>query len=164
MNNPNVHLAEGDRTAVSDQAFGGLALLMSARSQSIPFASILAHSAGGSLIERKTMTSSGGLGGLPRGRFSCSMLRTVAPIYRYTNNPCNPDLSCYHKSMETKFRLRDHFTLKQWQEMLGMQRVAECEARRTKQPFTECTQVYGSRALVPLYEQMGDLTRPRNIA
>lgn len=64
--------------------------------------------------------------------------------------------------MNTTLHLRDHFTLKQWQEMLGMQRVAECEARRTKRPFTECTQVYGPRALTPVYEQMGDLTRPRN--
>jgi hypothetical protein len=58
------------------------------------------------------------------------------------------------------FHLRNHFTLNQWREMLGMQRVAECEARRLKVPFTECTQVQGTRALAPLFAQMGDLTRP----
>lgn len=76
-------------------SFGGFQRFNSARSASMPAASIFAHSAGGSRIERRTMTSSGGLGGLPRGLFSCSMPRTVAPIYRYTNIPCDLDLSCY---------------------------------------------------------------------
>ena len=141
--------------------FGGFQRFNSARSASIPAASIFAQAAGVSRMVRCTRCSSGGFGGLPRGRFG-SMGRTVAPIYEDSNNTCNVDLLDYNKSMNTTLHLRDHFTLKQWQEMLGMQRVAECEARRTKRQFTECTQVYGTRALIPVYEQMGDLTRPRN--
>ena len=48
-------------------------------------------------------------------------------------------------------RLRDHFTLHQWREMLGMQRAAECEARRLKVPYTECTEIHGTRALMPVF-------------
>jgi hypothetical protein len=84
---------------VSRYSFGGFQRFNSARKASIPAASIFAHSAGGRRIERRTMTSSGGLGGLPRGRFCSSMGRTVAPIYRGTNNPCNLELSCYSNCM-----------------------------------------------------------------
>lgn len=77
---------------------------MSCRSQSTPYASTFAHMAGVRRIERSTRVSSGGLGGRPRGRFGSSglsMRRTVAPIYRCTNIPCNPDFACYDKYMNT---------------------------------------------------------------
>jgi hypothetical protein len=70
--------------------FFGFQRFNSARSASIPAASIFAQVAGVSLRERSTRVSSGGFGGLPRGRLagsSCSMPRTVAPIYGDTNNP-----------------------------------------------------------------------------
>jgi hypothetical protein len=73
---------------------------MSVRSQSKPLRSIFSHSAGVSRIVRCTKCSSGGFGGLPRGRF-CSMPRTVAPIYEDSNNPCTVDLSDYNKSTST---------------------------------------------------------------
>jgi hypothetical protein len=67
---------------------GSLARLMSARSQSKPLRSIFAHRSGVSRMVRCTWCSSGGFGGLPRGRFSCSMNRSVARIYRDANIPC----------------------------------------------------------------------------
>jgi hypothetical protein len=53
---------------------GGLARLMSARSHSMPAASIFAHMAGVNRTVRCTKVSSGGFGGRPRGLFSCSMV------------------------------------------------------------------------------------------
>jgi hypothetical protein len=73
---------------------------MSCRSQSKPLRSIFSHMAGVSRSVRCTRCSSGGFGGLPRGRFGSSMARTVAPIYEDSNNPCNVDLSDYNKYME----------------------------------------------------------------
>jgi hypothetical protein len=72
---------------------------MSARSHSMPLRSIFSHSAGVSRMVRCTCCSSGGLGGRPRGRFSCSMAPSVARIYRDANIPCNPDLLNYNKSI-----------------------------------------------------------------
>jgi hypothetical protein len=81
--------------------FFGFQRFNSARSASIPAASIFAQVAGVSRTVRCTRCSSGGFGGLPRGRFGSSMPRTVAPIYEDSNNPCNVDLSDYNKSMLT---------------------------------------------------------------
>jgi hypothetical protein len=81
---------------------GSFARLMSARSQSSPLRSIFSHSAGVSRMARCTWTSSGGFGGRPRGRFSCSMRRSVAPIYWDANIPCNPNLLGYSKDMSTE--------------------------------------------------------------
>jgi hypothetical protein len=94
-------------------SFGSFARLMSARSQSRPLRSIFAHSSGVSRMARCTCCSSGGFGGLPRGRFSCSMVRTVAPIYRDANNPCNSDLLGYDKGMNKPRKLtgRQFFVL-----------------------------------------------------
>jgi hypothetical protein len=74
---------------------------MSARSQSSPLRSILAHRSGVNRIVRCTWCSSGGFGGRPRGRFTCSMTPSVAPIYRDANIPCIPDLLNYNNSMNT---------------------------------------------------------------
>jgi hypothetical protein len=87
-------------------SFGSFARLISARSQSRPLRSIFAHSSGVSRMARCTCCSSGGLGGLPRGRFSCSMVRTVAPIYWDANNPCNPDLLGYSKGINKGTAMR----------------------------------------------------------
>lgn len=73
---------------------------MSCRSQSKPLRSIFSHMAGVSRSVRCTRCSSGGFGGLPRGRFG-SMPRTVAPIYEDSNNHCIVDLYDYNKSMNT---------------------------------------------------------------
>jgi hypothetical protein len=81
--------------------FFGFQRFNSARSASIPAASIFAQVAGVSRSVRCFSFSSGGFGGLPRGRFGSSMPRTVALIYEDSNNPCNPDLCAYNKSMET---------------------------------------------------------------
>jgi hypothetical protein len=97
--------------------FFGFHRFNSARSASIPAASIFAQVAGVSLRERSTRVSSGGFGGLPRGRLAGSfgsMPRTVAPIYGDTNIPCIPDLSCYIKginwsrTMKLKMTKREH--------------------------------------------------------
>ena len=48
---------------------------MSLRNASMPAASIFAHCAAVSRIERCSSLASGGTGGLPRDRFSCSMRR-----------------------------------------------------------------------------------------
>jgi hypothetical protein len=72
---------------------------MSARSHSMPFASILAHRSGVSRMERSTRVSSGALGGLPRPRFgvsSCVMERTVAPIIGDTRNTLHSLFSVLH--------------------------------------------------------------------
>jgi hypothetical protein len=81
--------------------FFGFHRFSSARSASIPAASIFAQVAGVSRTVRCTKVSSGGFGGLPRGRFGSSMPRTVAPIYEDSNNPCSPYLLDYNKYMKT---------------------------------------------------------------
>jgi ribosomal protein L37AE/L43A len=94
--------------------FFGFQRFNSARSASIPAASIFAQVAGVSRTVRCTKVSSGGFGGLPLGRFGSSMLRTVAPIYEDSNNPCNPALCDYNKSinwsrtMKLKMTKREH--------------------------------------------------------
>jgi hypothetical protein len=92
--------------------FFGFQRFNSARSASMPAASIFAQVAGVSRTVRCTRCSSGGFGGLPRGRFSSSMPRTVAPIYEDSNNPCNPDLCDYNKYMETDTSTRLEWTVR----------------------------------------------------
>jgi hypothetical protein len=87
--------------------FFGFQRFNSARSASIPAASIFAQVAGVRRTVRCTKVSSGGFGGLPRGRFGSSMLRTVSPIYEDSNNPCNPALCDYNKSINRSVQM-DH--------------------------------------------------------
>lgn len=62
---------------------GGLALSMSFLSHGMPSASTLAHWAAVSRIERCSSFSSGGLGGRPLGRFSCSMHSILKHLWNH---------------------------------------------------------------------------------
>lgn len=58
---------------VYSSGFRGLDRSISLRSHEMPSASTFAHWAAVSRIERCSRRSSGGAGGLPRGRLVCSM-------------------------------------------------------------------------------------------
>lgn len=53
---------------------------MSLRNQAMPYSSIFAHCAAVSRIERCSSFASGGVGGLPGGRFGCSMPPILAQL------------------------------------------------------------------------------------
>lgn len=98
---------------------------MSALNQSRPLRSIFAHRSGVRRMARCTWTSSGGFGGRPLGRFSCSMRRSVAPIYWDANIPCISYFLGYIKSMNTRIDPKEAEALKRLQEALESVRAAE---------------------------------------
>lgn len=103
--NDDANLRAGSRSGAEglhQASGGGLALSMSFRSHQMPCASTFAHWAAVSRIERCSSFSSGGVGGRPLGRFSCSMRSIIEHLSNHEKALAKRHLLNHNKEPSTR--------------------------------------------------------------